>query len=103
MSALRFTLCAPASHASLPGHFPGDPIVPGVVLLDLLIAAFPAGTQLVAISSAKFLQAVRPEEKVDVTVTLDEPIEGRQRARAVAVRGADAVLEASFILSVSPS
>jgi 3-hydroxymyristoyl/3-hydroxydecanoyl-(acyl carrier protein) dehydratase len=29
-------LSVPAGHPALPGHFPGRPIVPGVVILDLL-------------------------------------------------------------------
>ena len=28
-----------ADHPSLPGHFPGAPLVPGVVILDEVIAA----------------------------------------------------------------
>ena len=28
-----------ANHPSLPGHFPGAPLVPGVVILDEVIAA----------------------------------------------------------------
>lgn len=30
-------LSVPASHPALPGHFPGRPIAPGVVILDLLV------------------------------------------------------------------
>ncbi len=37
----RFTV--PADHPSLPGHFPGRPIVPGVVLLDEALACLPLG------------------------------------------------------------
>ena len=29
----------PADHPSLPGHFPGRPLVPGVVVLDHVLAA----------------------------------------------------------------
>lgn len=33
------TVCVPLSHPALPGHFPGRPIVPGVIVLDAVLAA----------------------------------------------------------------
>ena len=33
----RATLSVPATHPALPGHFPGAPVVPGVVLLDWVL------------------------------------------------------------------
>jgi 3-hydroxyacyl-[acyl-carrier-protein] dehydratase len=63
----RFSV--PAGHPALPGHFPGHPIVPGVVLLDhalgLIRTALPDG-EVPALSSAKFLAVVRPEQMVAV-------------------------------------
>ncbi|MGF6721255.1 acyl-coenzyme A synthetase/AMP-(fatty) acid ligase/3-hydroxymyristoyl/3-hydroxydecanoyl-(acyl carrier protein) dehydratase [Paraburkholderia sp. GAS41] len=61
-SALSFTI-AP-NHAALAGHFPGQPIVPGVVLLDYAISAI--GTALnqsldaCRLSSAKFPSPAEP-------------------------------------------
>ncbi|KWE30593.1 AMP-binding protein [Burkholderia territorii] len=65
---LAFTI--PADHPALPGHFPGHPIVPGVVLLDHAIAALgvslnrPLHTWRLA--SAKFLSPVAPGEPLDL-------------------------------------
>ena len=36
---IRAPLCVAPTHPSLPGHFPGQPVVPGVVILDAVQAA----------------------------------------------------------------
>ncbi len=54
-----------ADHPCLAGHFPGNPIVPGVVLLDEVLRAFadwrPADRP-VGIPQVKFLAPLRPEQ-----------------------------------------
>jgi 3-hydroxyacyl-[acyl-carrier-protein] dehydratase len=57
----------PPDHPSLPGHFPGNPVVPGVVLLDEVFARLPPGLTLL---TAKFTAPVLPGIVVEVaTVT----------------------------------
>jgi 3-hydroxyacyl-[acyl-carrier-protein] dehydratase len=57
----------PANHPCLPGHFPGRPIVPGVVLLDEAFACLrphlPGQPDLL---TAKFTAPVLAGEPVDV-------------------------------------
>lgn len=67
----------PADHPALPGHFPGRPIVPGVLLLDAVMQAIAerdgaAPTQLL---HAKFTAPVGPGEAV--ALTLGAPRSGR--------------------------
>lgn len=50
-------------HPSLPGHFPGRPVVPGVVLLSEVLACLPPGTTLL---TAKFTAPVLPGTGIDV-------------------------------------
>ncbi len=59
----RFTVGA--DHPSLAGHFPGNPVVPGVVLLDEVLACLPPGATLV---TAKFTAPVAPGMAIDVQV-----------------------------------
>ena len=52
-----------ADHPSLPGHFPGAPLVPGVVILDEVLEALIAwrGTsQLTGVRNVKFLSPLKP-------------------------------------------
>ena len=57
------TLCVQADHPSLAGHFPGQPIVPAVVILDAVFAeAQRCRPALIAtrIRHAKFPRPLRP-------------------------------------------
>jgi 3-hydroxymyristoyl/3-hydroxydecanoyl-(acyl carrier protein) dehydratase len=49
----------PADHPSAAGHFPGNPIIPGALLLDAALEAM-GMTGGAVIRGAKFLRPVRP-------------------------------------------
>lgn len=60
----------PADHPCLPGHFPGNPVVPGVVILDEVVAAIagrlgavPAQLRL---AQVKFVQPLLPEQPATI-------------------------------------
>jgi 3-hydroxyacyl-[acyl-carrier-protein] dehydratase len=57
----------PADHATAAGHFPGNPIIPGALLLDEVLQAIVThadGGKDIAIRSAKFFRPVRPGDSV---------------------------------------
>lgn len=74
MTAGRVSLTIAADHPAFAGHFPGMPIVPGVVLLDEALHAIgeALGIDLSActIGSLKFLSPVRPGEAVCVDYSM---------------------------------
>ena len=66
---MRFSI--PSDHPSLPGHFPGRPIVPGVVLLDHVVAAIEmahGALPALRLPQVKFLQPLLPGEEAEVAL-----------------------------------
>ena len=56
-------------HPTAAGHFPGNPIIPGAVLLDEVMACIGAAEcdgVVTRIRSAKFLRSVRPGQAICV-------------------------------------
>jgi 3-hydroxymyristoyl/3-hydroxydecanoyl-(acyl carrier protein) dehydratase len=72
MSAVesRASLRIDATHPALPGHFPGDPVVPGVVLLDAVADALArdGGGALRRLASVKFLAPLRPGQAAELVL-----------------------------------
>jgi 3-hydroxyacyl-[acyl-carrier-protein] dehydratase len=60
----RHTLSIAADHPAFAGHFPGAPILPGVLLLDAALRAATKSTRAPSweIVAAKFHGVVRPAE-----------------------------------------
>lgn len=64
----RRTWRVPGDHPAFPGHFPGNPILPGAVLLDQVCRAAEGlcGWRLTGIEGARFTQPLPPGAEVEI-------------------------------------
>ena len=68
----EFTGHIPADHPALPGHFPGYPVTPGVVLLNQVAQAcaqWQPGARITAWPQVKFVSPLLPEEAFVIRLT----------------------------------
>lgn len=60
----------PLDHPAFAGHFPGTPILPGVVLLDTALQAIAEASGIALdhceISSVKFLSPAKPGDELEI-------------------------------------
>lgn len=88
--------CIPADHPSLAGHFPGNPVVPGVLLLNHLLSVIEDHWHLesgaVSWSAVKFMASLRPDEPFAMTI---QSTDGRRITFSI-TRGDTAIASGSL-------
>jgi 3-hydroxyacyl-[acyl-carrier-protein] dehydratase len=121
----RVTLCEPgkrivalksvsANEPYFQGHFPGRPIMPGVLILEAMAQA--AGVLVlsgtghkpgavyyyVGIDNARFKKPVLPGDQLELEVVLERALKGIGKFSCVARVAGKAVAEAVILCSVRP-
>ncbi|ASR45012.1 hypothetical protein BEN78_07870 [Xanthomonas citri pv. mangiferaeindicae] len=96
-------LVVEATHPCLPGHFPGRPVVPGVVILDRVVAAIearhgPLGA--LRLPQVKFVQPLLPEQTATIGL---EPIAGGVPRWRFRVERDGTLLASGEIATASPA
>ena len=96
------------------GHFPGRPIMPGVLILEamaqaagLIFASSPNRPENViyyyaGIDDARFKRPVLPGDQLELEVTLERFMRGIGKFSCVARVGADVAAEATILCAVKP-
>ncbi len=97
MQTFESTYTIKADHPALAGHFPGNPVVPGVVILDYVLQALqqlPDIYHPVQVRDTKFISPLLPDEPLSIQIGI------RDKQTAVfKCRVADRlVAQGSFIL-----
>lgn len=101
MKALELDFCVQADHPALPGHFPGRPVVPGVLILDHVLAAFQqtTGRRVSLLQQVKFKSTLFPGEHARTLCEVQDP---RVSFRITTQRNDVSVLLATGILVLHP-
>jgi len=87
-------------HPSLPGHFPGRPVVPGVVVLDRVVAALEQAygpLPPLRLPQAKFLRPLLPGEAARIEFDAVATGDGSRRWRFRVLRQAATIASGDIV------
>lgn len=96
------------SHFIYKAHFPGEPITPGVCIVqiakELLEEVIGKPLQIVKVKNVKFLSVLTPEQSADVTYSIGKIVadeaDGSVKAQVVVTSADEAKAKISFACTV---
>ena len=110
--SIEAEMSLPASEELFQDHFPGFPVVPGVLLTEMMAQAagkclnaqrLPRGNaMLIEVRSAKFRAWVRPDEPIRLHAHIDNNAEAFAVAKCHAAVGSRKVCSAELLFSFKP-
>ncbi len=96
------SLAIGSDHPALAGHFPGMPVVPGVLVLDRVVAMaearLGAPLEIAGLLHAKFLAPLHPGEQAHCSLDIE-----RARLRFRVERGGRLIAQGAFTLAAERS
>jgi 3-hydroxyacyl-[acyl-carrier-protein] dehydratase len=110
--AVEAEMSLPATEELFQDHFPGFPVVPGVLLTEMMAQAagkclnaqkLPRGNaMLVEVRSARFRQWVRPDDLIRLFAAIESNADDFATARCHAMVGGKKVCSAELLFSFRP-
>ncbi len=107
--SVRGSTVFPAGHAVFENHLPGDPLVPGVILIEALAqlagialmdpAGAPLRGYLAEVEKMRFLRLVRPDETIELAARLEEAF--GQFARFAVTAAVDGEVAARGVITLA--
>ncbi len=95
----RTVLHIPSDHPCGAGHFPGNPIIPGALLLAETLRAICGAANLrfeaCSVKSAKFFHAVRPGDTVHIEFSIAPSQEVRFQCAVGEIKALAGVMDAT--------
>jgi 3-hydroxymyristoyl/3-hydroxydecanoyl-(acyl carrier protein) dehydratase len=97
MQKIKIDLVVPKEHPCFAAHFPGNPIVPGALLLQWIIrnAREHFNEDFVGIKSMKFLSLVKPGD--NCMLEIEKP-DNLSSIKVVCLRGSEVLCKGSLML-----
>lgn len=99
----EFDIRLNADHFIYKAHFPGEPITPGVCILqiaeELLETAMGCGMDLSCVRNIKFLRIIKPDETPSLTFVINpsESDDGSVKAQVAAVHDGETYAKLSLV------